>query len=135
MAYYAFLNKNNIVVDVIKGLDEGGNEDWEKIYADRKGMVCKRTSYNTIAGSHTNGGTPFRKNFAAVGFSYDESRDAFIPPKPYETWILNEDKCQWEPPIEHPNDGNYRMWSDEEYLKDNTKGWMLITPESSYINN
>jgi hypothetical protein len=101
MAHYAILNENNIVTQVIVGkdeneivLDQNGNPyDWETYYGG------KRTSYNTIAGVHQSGGTPFRKNYAGVGFTYDSVRDAFIPPKPFDDWILNEDTCQWEEPI------------------------------------
>ena len=103
MAHYAFINENNIVTEVIAGRNEdeivNGISDWEAHYAEfRTGLRCLRTSYNTFAGVHKEGGTPLRKNYAAVGYTYDESRDAFIPPKtnchPEET--LNEDTCNWE---------------------------------------
>ena len=67
--------------------------------------IWKQTSFNTFAGQHTLGGTPFRKNYGAIGFTYDEDRDAFIPPKLYNSWTLNETTCQWEAPVSHPNDG------------------------------
>lgn len=72
-----------------------------------------QTSYNTIAGVHTLGGIPLRKNFAGIGYIYDEERDAFIPPKRYSSWILNEDTCQWEPPVSAPEDGNRYIWKEE----------------------
>lgn len=102
MAHYAFIDENNIVTQVIVGRDENeivnGISDWEAYYSSVYGQRCLRTSYNTIAGEHSNGGIPFRKNYAGVGYIYDESRDAFIPPKPFESWIFNEEKCIWEAP-------------------------------------
>jgi hypothetical protein len=90
MAHYAFLNENNIVTEVITGRDEweevGGITDWEQAYGEIRGQVCKRTSYNGN----------IRKNYAGIGYSYDEARDAFIAPQPSESHILNEDTCQWE---------------------------------------
>ena len=75
--------------------------------------IWKQTSYNTLAGQHKLGGTPFRKNHAAIGYTYDEDRDAFIPPKPFNSWILNEDTCQWEPPVVKPIDNNNYIWNEE----------------------
>lgn len=72
-----------------------------------------QTSYNTINGIHILGGIPLRKNFAGIGYTYDEERDAFIPPKRYNSWILNEDTCQWEPPTSAPEDGNRYNWNEE----------------------
>ena len=112
MAHYAFLDENYIVTEVIVGKDES-NFDWERHYGDIRGQLCKRTSYNTIGGVHTTGGTPFRKNYAGIGFTYDETRDAFIPPKPFNSWILNETTCLWEAPVAHPNDGNLYSWDEE----------------------
>jgi hypothetical protein len=74
--------------------------------------IWKQTSYNTIAGVHTKGGTPFRKNFAGIGYTYDEDRDAFIPPKPFNSWILNETTCIWEAPVARPNDGKMYNWNE-----------------------
>jgi len=79
-----------------------------------------QTSYNTHAGVHSQGGTPLRKNFAGIGFTYDKTRDAFIPPKPYPSWLLNDDTCQWEPPTSYPNDGNDYDWDET------TTSWVLI---------
>jgi hypothetical protein len=92
MAHYAFIDENNIVTEVIPGRNEDeivdGISDWESHYEEfRPGLTCKRTSY------HGN----IRKNYAGIGYIYDEVRDAFIPPKPPEgIWVLNEDTCQWE---------------------------------------
>jgi len=74
--------------------------------------VWKQTSYNTHGGIHTLGGTPFRKNHAGVGFTYDEDRDAFIAPKPYNSWTLNEDTCQWDSPVPYPTDGKRYTWDE-----------------------
>lgn len=112
MAHYAFIDENNIVTEVIVGNDESEG-DWEQVYGDFRGSVCKRTSYNTRAGQHIRGGTPFRKNYAGIGFSYDEIRDAFIPPKPFESWVLNEDTCLWEAPISYPDDGQEYVWDED----------------------
>jgi hypothetical protein len=121
MAHYAFLDSNNIVVQVIVGKDEGEEGiDWESHYAQFSGMTCKRTSYNTSGGIHYSDGQPsndqskaFRKNYAGIGFIYDLQRDAFIPPKPFASWLLNEDTCLWEPPVPFPNDGKYYDWNEQ----------------------
>lgn len=115
MAHYAFLNANNIVTEVIVGKDEGeGGIDWEQHYGEFRGQTCKRTSYNTIGGVHTNGGTPLRKNYAGIGYTYDATRDAFISPKPYASWLLNETSCIWESPTPMPNDGKVYLWNEEQ---------------------
>jgi hypothetical protein len=113
MAYYAFLDANNVVTEVIPGKDENdGGIDWEKYYGDFRGQICKRTSYNTHGGIHINGGIPFRKNYAGIGYAFDFSRDAFIPPKSFASWILNEDTCQWEAPVDMPTDGAMYSWNE-----------------------
>lgn len=114
MAHYAFLDENYIVTEVIVGKDET-NFDWERHYGDFRGQLCKRTSYNTLGGIHLNGGNPFRKNFAGIGYTYDVIRDAFIAPKPFNSWILNDETCLWEPPISYPDTNNLYVW-DEEIL-------------------
>ena len=93
---------------------------WEGYYG--KGQLCKRCSYNTYEGEHILGGTPFRKNYPAVGYTYDPVRDAFYAPQPFESWTLNEDKCVWECPVAHPE-------QDEEnpilyYWKEDTTEWV-----------
>lgn len=106
MAHYAFLDENNIVTEVITGIDETelieGSEP-ETWYGNFRNQVCKRTSYNGN----------IRKNYAGIGYTYDETRDAFIPPKPYPSWVLNEDTCRWEAPIPYPNDGVMYSWDEE----------------------
>jgi hypothetical protein len=76
--------------------------------------IWKQTSYNTNNGVHSNGGVPFRKNHAGKGYTYDEDRDAFIPPKPFNSWILNENTCQWEAPIPKPNDKSEYLWNENQ---------------------
>jgi len=71
-----------------------------------------QTSYNTLGGVHLNGGVPFRKNYAGIGFSYDQERDAFIPPKLYNSWLLNDESCLWEPPVAYPSDGKTYKWNE-----------------------
>ena len=105
MAHYAFIDENNIVVEVIVGKDENEGEDWEQVYGSFRGLRCKRCSYNTFHGQHANNGTPFRKNYPGKGFVYDEQRDAFIPPKnlAQTNYVLDEDKCIWVPPVPRPD--------------------------------
>ena len=111
MAHYAFLNENNIVTEVIPGKDEGEDGiDWEIWYGEFRGQTCKRTSYNTSAGVHEKDGTPFRKNYAGVGFTYDAQRDAFIPPKPFPSWVLNEETCLYDSPTPYPKDENRNVY-------------------------
>lgn len=113
MAHYALLDRNNIVVQVITGVDENeGIYDWELFYTQETRLQAKRTSYNTQGGVHTGGGTPFRKNYAGIGYTYDPQRDAFIPPKPYTSWLLNEQTCLWEPPVAMPQDGKLYQWDE-----------------------
>lgn len=111
MAHYAFLDENNIVTEVIVGKDEG-NFDWEKQYGSFRGQLCKRTSYNTRGGQHPEG-RPLRKNFAGIGYTYDHDRDAFIPPQPYASWVLNEDTCLWDAPTPYPSDGKMYTWDED----------------------
>lgn len=120
MAHYAFLDSNNIVTQVIVGKDENEDGvDWEVYYGEKLGQICKRTSYNTTAGQHLLGGTPFRKNYAGLGYTYDPDRDAFIAPKPFESWILNEDTCCWEAPTPVPKSDSDGMF----YWDEATTSW------------
>jgi hypothetical protein len=123
MAHYAFLDENNIVTEVIVGKDEGEEGvDWEVHYSNFRGQPCKRTSYNTHGGAHSGGGTPYRKNYAGIGYTYDAGRDAFIPPKPYASWLLDEETCLWNAPVPYPDDGNRYQW-DEDSLS-----WVVYEP-------
>ena len=114
MAHYAFLDGENIVTEVIVGKDEGeGGIDWEAHYGEFRGQTCKRTSYNTSGGVHSTGETPYRKNYAGIGYTFDAARDAFIPPKPFASWLLDEDSCLWQAPVAHPGDGDMYSWDEE----------------------
>ncbi len=114
MAHYAFLDNSNIVTEVIVGKDEGEeNTDWEVHYGNFRNQVCKRTSYNTSGGTHSSGGTPFRKNYAGIGYTYDKDRDAFIPPSPFPSFLLNEETCLWDAPVPYPTDGERYLWNEE----------------------
>ena len=113
MAHYAFLDENNMVTEVIVGKDEGEDDvDWEQHYGQFRGQMCRRTSYNTQGGTHLLGGTPFRKNYAGIGYTYDAERDAFIPPRPYASWILDDNTCDWQPPVAYATDGQPYVWDE-----------------------
>lgn len=122
MAYYAFLDENNIVTEVIAGKDKNlDGVDWEIWYGNFRGQICKQTSYNTHGGIYytpnTNDIDPdqtkaFRKNYAGIGYLYDAARDAFTPPKPYLSWVLNDFSCFWDAPIPYPNDGKDYNWDE-----------------------
>lgn len=108
MAHYAFIDDNNIVTQVIVGPDEDdlpdGITSWEDYYGNLHGQTCKRTSYNTHSNQHPNG-TPFRGNYAGIGYTYDETRDAFIPPEPPNAIGFDEDTLTWiVPPPEQPTE-------------------------------
>lgn len=110
MAHFAKLDENNIVVFVTVGRDEDNGKEAE--LTARTGDVYRQTSYNTIGGVHLLGGTPFRKNYAGIGYTYDEQRDAFIPPQPFPSWVLNEDSCIWYAPVPKPTDDKLYSWDE-----------------------
>ena len=112
MTYFALLDDNNIVVTVVRGRQE--DDGLEDELSARTGDRYRQTSYNTRNGVHTLGGTPFRKNYAGPGYTYDQQRDAFIPPQPYPSWQLNDDTCLWQPPIPYPDDGSCYTWNETE---------------------
>jgi len=123
MASFAKI-ENNIVITVVSVVNEvlkdsNGIEQEQlginflKTLYNEPNAIWKQTSYNTNAGVHYLGGTPFRKNHAGIGFNYDEQINAFIPPKPYNSWILNEETCNWEAPISYPIDGQKYFWNEE----------------------
>jgi hypothetical protein len=118
MAQYAFLDSEGIVTEVIVGKDEGGPVDWEAHYGAFRGQACKRTSYNTVGGVHQFGGTPYRKNYAGIGYRYDETLDEFIPPQPYASWVLNEETCLWEAPVPYPEGDGMYTWNEDEQTWD-----------------
>ena len=128
MAHYALIDSNNIVTSVIVGKDESdSSRDWEDYYSILTGQTCKRTSYNTSAGVHLYDGTPFRKNYAGIGYTYDSVRDAFIPEQPFNSWTLSESTCLWDCPVDYPTevedaDGNpiFYSWNEEDQQWDIT---------------
>jgi hypothetical protein len=120
MAHFAKLDENNIVVFVTVGRDEDNGKEDE--LTARTGDTYKQTSYNTHGGVHSNGGTPFRKNYAGIGYTYDSGRDAFIPPKPFNSWVLNESTCLWDAPVAIPVvEGKIYRWDED------TINWIEIT--------
>jgi hypothetical protein len=130
MAHYAILNEDNVVINVVTGRDDDPTIDWENVYGGKK------TSYNTKGGVYYNPetGMPhsdqsklFRKNYAGVGYTYDPERDAFIPPKPYESWTLNEQTCLWEAPTPRPEDGKKYYWHNK------TQEW--VTKQEKFTRN
>ena len=135
MASFAKIGLNNKVIEVLSVVNEvlhdANGVEQESIGIDFLTKltgypVWKQTSYNTHGGVNDNGGTPLRKNFAGIGYTYDEDRDAFIPKKPYQSWLLNEDTCLWESPIPKPNrDGlaNNQIWVWNE----TNQSWDLTT--------
>jgi hypothetical protein len=131
MASFAKLNSNNIVEKVESVVNEvlkdsNGIEQeaigiqFLKTLYNEPSAIWKQTSYNTVGGVHLLGGVPFRKNHAAIGYTYDSNRDAFISPKPYNSWILNETTCNWESPVARPQDGNTYTWNEQ------TLSWDLL---------
>jgi len=132
MAHFAKLGLNSKVIQVLSVVNEvlhdsngieqevNGIEFLNKLY---NYPFWKQTSYNTHGGVHNNNGTPLRKNYAGIGYTYDENRDAFIPPKPFNSWILNEDTCLWNAPVAMPIDDNKYSWNEQ------TLSWDLIDTE------
>jgi hypothetical protein len=129
MASFAKIGLNNKVIEVLSVVNEvlhdSNGVEQESIGIDfltklTGWAIWKQTSYNTKSGMHTEGGIPFRKNHAGIGYTYDEDRDAFIPPKPFNSWLLNENTCQWKPPVDMPKDGNRYMWNEQ------TLSWELL---------
>jgi hypothetical protein len=129
MASFAKIGLNNKVIEVLS-VHNNVLKDSNGVEQEVNGIdfltkltgypVWKQTSYNTHGGVHDNNGTPFRKNHAGIGYTYDEDRDAFIPPKPFNSWILNEDTCRWEAPVAYPQDDNRYSWNES------TTTWNII---------
>jgi hypothetical protein len=127
MAHFAQLDENGIVLQVLVVSDEDtkneqGQESEQAGIDFLKGLlgedtIWKQTSYNTVKGVHGKGRIPFRKNYAGIGYQYDIGRDAFIPPKPFDSWLLDESKGTYEPPYEQPNNGKRHRWNES------TKTW------------
>jgi len=129
MAHFAKLDQNNVVVFVTVGRQEDDGKEAE--LTARTGDVYKQTSYNTFGGVHYSDGEPsadqskaLRYNYAGIGYTYDENRDAFIPPKLFESWELDEDTCLWVAPIEYPADGGMYTWDESQ------ADWVEVTDEA-----
>ena len=129
MASFAKIGLNSKVIEVLSVhnnvLKDSNGIEQESIGIDfltklTGWAIWKQTSYNTYGGVHKLGGTPLRKNYAGIGMTYDEDRDAFIPKKPYNSWVLNEDTCLWESPIPYPQDNNKYSWNEQN------QSWDLI---------
>ena len=112
MAHFAKVT-NGIVTQVIVA-----EAEFFENFVDTSPGEWLQTSYNTVGGVHRNGGTPLRKNFAGIGFTYDKEKDAFIPPKPFDSWLLNEETCLWEAPVPYPNGDKPFVWNEE------SKSWV-----------
>ena len=117
MAHYAKVLDGKVTNVIV------AEEEFFNTFVDTSAGKWIKTSYNTIGGVHLKDGTPLRKNYASVGYTYDETRDAFIPPKPYPSYILNEDTCHWEAPVAYPTDGQEYKWNET------IQNWELITKE------
>jgi hypothetical protein len=129
MAHYAYINESSMVTSVIVGPDEGAGSWGAYFSADGKGESIQ-TSYNTHGGVHYTDGEPsedqskaLRFNYAGIGFTYDENRDAFIPPQPYPSWVLDEGTCQWVAPIAYPAEGDH-VWDEQ------AGDWVEVTDET-----
>ena len=127
MASFAKIGLNNKVIEILsvnnEVLHDSNGVEQENIGIDfltklTGWAIWKQTSYNTVGGVHKLGGTPFRKNHAGIGYTYDEDRDVFIPPKPFNSWILNEDTCRWEAPVDYPTDGQRYTWNEQNQTWD-----------------
>ena len=117
MSHFAKLNANNVVTNVIIA---------EQDFIDTQEGTWIQTSMNTRGGIHRLGGTPLRKNYAGVDYTYDTAKDAFYEPKPYASWTLNNTTCHWEAPIAHLDNNKAYYWDEDLYQSDNTKGWVEV---------
>ena len=123
MSHFAKLDENNVVTFVTVGRQE--DDGLEAELTARTGDVYRQTSYNTYGGVHyttdddgnhvpsEDQSKALRKNYAGIGFTYDEARDAFIPPQPFESWLLDEDTCLWVAPVPYPTDGEAYVWDED----------------------
>ena len=122
MAHFASINSDNIVTQVLVVSDNDAPRGHDFLSKDLGlGGTWIQTSYNTRGGEHSNGGTPLRKNYAGIGYTYDSGRDAFIPPKPYASWVLDEGTCLWNAPVAYPTDNKMYRWDED------TTNWIEVT--------
>lgn len=129
MAHYAFLDGDNMVTEVIVGVDESDlieGDDPETWYGTFRGQRCRRTSYNTRAGQHVYGGSPYRYNYASPGWLFSDAPEwaaqggAFIPPQPFPSWVLNPDTALWDAPVPMPAEGGPWSWDED------TTSWVEV---------
>jgi hypothetical protein len=130
MSHWAEIDETKKVIRVVVGPNDEPDEGYQWLI-DNFGGNWIKTSYNTYGGVHILGGTPFRKNYAGIGSSYDSTRDAFIPLKPYSSWILNEETCLWEAPLPKPENGYWEWNNDIENWKEiewneSSQSWEFI---------
>jgi hypothetical protein len=125
MAHYAKILDKKVVRVIV------AEKEFFNTFIDDSPGEWIQTSYNTIGGIHygsdgqPDGGVPLRKNYAGIGYTYDKQRDAFIPPKPFESWVLNEDTCKWDSPVPYPTDGKEYRWDE------NIKNWIEVIVEEA----
>ena len=114
MAHYAKVDQGKVINVIV------AEPEFFNTFVDSSPGEWIQTSYNTVGGQHKTGGTPLRKNFAGIGYTYDRERDAFIPPKPFASWILNETTCQWDAPTARPQDDKQYYWNES------TTSWVEV---------
>ena len=123
MAHYAKVLDGKVTNVIV------ADQEFFTTFVDTEPGEWIQTSYNTHGGVHSLGGTPLRKNYAGIGYSYDRTKDAFIPPKPYSSWILDDTTCQWKSPIDMPTDelasGKCYYWDEAAHQADNSTGWKV----------
>ena len=121
-AHFASINSDNIVTQVLVVSDNDAPRGNDFLSKDLGlGGTWIQTSYNTRGGVHSSGGTPLRKNYAGIGYTYDSGRDAFIPPKPFASWVLDEGTCLWNAPVPYPTDGKMYNWNEA------TTSWVVVS--------
>lgn len=117
MAHYAKVINGKVTRVIV------AEPEFFNVFVDTSPGSWIQTSYNTSGGQHLLGGTPLRKNFAGIDYTYDSERDAFIPPKPFESWVLDETSCLWEAPTPYPDDGERYTWNET------TTSWDQVEPQ------
>jgi len=115
MAHFAKVSNGNVIHVIV------AEPEFFQTFVDTSPGEWIQTSYNTQGGVHRLGGTPLRKNYAGIGYTYDRIRDAFIPPKPFPSWVLDEDSCLWNAPVAAPNDGKRYDWDEAQ------QQWIEVT--------
>jgi hypothetical protein len=123
MAHFAEIDENNLVLRVlVTDSNDPNGDEGHKWLVDNFGGIWIKTSYNTINGVHVLDGIPLRGNYAGPGMKYYQEEDAFMPPKPHDSWIIDTSTYKWKPPVEYPNDGENYKWDEESV------SWLLLPP-------